>query len=355
MAVVLPRNKLRRVAGKAALGLSATIALLTVPAAYSQAPAAAAPGTMVEAIARQLAGEYARQQMQRLAKKGDRDSLIAAALIGMPNDSRALPAEGHAQVLQRLVDENAGDALALYTAALVCSVQAEPCTQPQYQAQLLKLPPDNAIHFLLVPRGGKLDAAQLHLAAAVGKADTHFSDLLGIVGTALANQPALETAGASADADALALALRRNEVGSVPWPNLVPVIELCTAEAATRQQDEPQLHADCPILGLALFTEASHNLVSRSYGGTLIRRFARDSPAAAEALVFRREYVWISEQREPAIPAEKELFNEEAAKLGEWEAMQRHAERAGATRVPPDDWVAKDPGLLLLPEQREKK
>ena len=63
----------------------------------------------------------------------------------------------------------------------------------------------------------------------------------------------------------------------------------------------------------------------------------------------------ISEQREPATPAEKELFNEQAAKLGEWEAMQRHAERAGATRMPPDDWAPKDPGLLLLPEQRATK
>ena len=305
----------------------------------------------IEQAALTQAADYGRAQTLRLAAGKDRDSLIAAVLIGLPNDAASAPADGHAALLQRLVDDFPRDPLALYVAALVCNVQSEPCTHPEYQQRLLKLEPRNAINVVLLPNAGALDPARLHQAAATGKADSHFSALLGIVRGALADQPAPAPTGQATDDQELALILRRNEVGLVPWPKLAPTTRICSA-AAAHQPIEAKLHADCVKLGQALFSDAAQNLVTRSFGGTLLRRFAPDSPLAAEAVAFRRRYVWISEQGDPASSAEKELINSEEIAFGEWEAFQRRADRAGLPRDPTSDWVPAHPEFLLLPEQR---
>ena len=79
---------------------------LTIACILSSGPVLAAGkkqevSATTEALAEKLAGEYAWQQMARLAKFDDRDSLIAAALIGTPKVSEPEP-EGHDEVSQRL-------------------------------------------------------------------------------------------------------------------------------------------------------------------------------------------------------------------------------------------------------------
>ena len=318
----------------------------------TQAPQNATPSASIEEVADRLAGEYGQQQMRRLARNSDRDSLIAAALIGLPNDSKAEPAKGHAKVVQRLVGEYSTDPLALYTASLICNVQSNSCANGEYQAQLLRIAPDNAIHFLLVPNAGKPSTEQLHLAALTGKADSHFSSLLGIVRTALAEQPAPEGEGPALEGRELGLALRRNEVTEVPWPTFAPTMEICSAKVAEQREQNPELHEDCSKLGLALFSDQGHNIVTRSFGGSLVRRFGKGTPAEAAAVEFRRLYVWMSELADDETSASKEKLHEEEVLLGEWEAFQRNAERAGVSRVPPADWVPKNPEALLLPEER---
>ena len=349
-----PRNDRRSVV-KTFIGLSSLIVGAACSAASNppaNAPQNVTPSASIEQAADRLAVEYGQRQMRRLAKNSDRDSLIAAALIGSPNDAKAEPAKGHEKVMQRLVREYSTDSLALYTASLICHVQLQPCAHAEYQSQLLRLAPDNAVHFLLIPNAGRPSAEQLHLAALAGKADTHFSALLGIVRSALADQPAPQGQGQIFDGKELALILRRNEIAAIPWPKFSPTVEICSAETAARLEDDPQLHADCSNLGLALFSDDGHNIVTRMFGGSIVRRFAKGTPAEAEAKEFRRQYVWMSELPDVETSADKEKLNEEEVLLGEWEAFQRHAERAGVARIPPVDWVPKNPQALLLPEER---
>ena len=341
----------------AASGLAVLLLSLAAATACAQGvvpPQGAHTRVPVEKSAASMAAAYAEKQMQRLDQLGDRDSLIAAALIGLPNDDSAKPAKGHAQVVQHLLEKFPTDPLALYTAALICQAQAQPCAKSKLQARLIAIAPDNAIHHLVAANSGKPSPAQVHLAAAAGQADSHFTALLGIVRTALANQPLPAGSEALDRGNQLGLLLRQTEVNSVPWPKLGPTTQTCNVKLAAKPEENPALHADCLALGLALFSDQGQSMVVRSFGGSLLRRFAPGTQAAADAEAFRRQYVWLSEAPDAATTAEKEQINIDEIQYGEWEAFQRHAERAGMKRDPAADWVPKNPDLLLLPEARSK-
>ena len=307
----------------------------------------------IDTLADQLAGEYVWQQTARLARSGERDSLIAAALIAIPNVNEPEP-EHHDDIVQRLVSNFPADPLALYAAALVCHSQARECKTPELQSKLLEVEPDNALNYLLSPNGKQPSLERLHQAASASRADSHFSSLLGIVRAALAGQPAPAATGRKVNEKELALQLRRNEVSFVPWPKIGPTMGLCNADLATRA-DQSAVQADCSKLGRLLFADQSNNLVTRMFGVTLLRRFAKGSPDAAEALAMRRQYVWLSELPDATQSAELERLQDEEVALGEWEAYQRHGERQGVTRAPPADWVPKNPESILLPEERAPK
>ena len=331
-------------------GLSALLFAAIGCAATS--PGLAADTASIEATASRLSAEYGRQQMQRLAQKNDRDSLIAAALVGLPNDAKSAPAEGHDEVVKRLVGDYPNDPLAMYVAALVCNVQPQPCPRGDDQVQLMRIASDNALSFLLLPNSGKPNAEQLHLAATAGTANSHHTTLLAIVRAALANQPAPSGQAQGADSNELALALRHNELNDLPWPMFGPVMELCSPAVAARREGSADLRVDCGNLGLALFSDLGASIVTRTYGGTLVRRFARGTPGETAAKAFRQQYLWLDQLPGARTSAEKELFSEESATLGEWEALQRRAERTTGNRAPPADWVPANPDALLLPEER---
>lgn len=306
-----------------------------------------------EVLAEQLAGRYASQQMARLAKLDDRDSLIAAALVGMPNVAEPEP-EGHDEVLQRLVAKFPSDALALYAAALVCHVQTRDCKMPDLQARLIAVEPDNALNYLLTPNSRQPSMEQLGKASDAVYADTHFSPLLGTVRRALAGQVAPDGNGRRVNEQELALQLRRTEVGYVPWPRIGPTMGLCNSDVAKRS-DQAALQGQCAKLGTLLFSDKGNNLVTKMFGVTLLRRFAKGSAEASAALELRRQYVWLSELSDEPSSAERERLQDEEVALGEWEAYQRHAERKGVTRTPPADWVPLKPESILLSEERTPK
>ncbi len=337
--------------GQARLALAIACVLATGPTlAQHKATRVSEP---TEALAEQLAGQYAGQQMARLAKLEDRDSLIAAALIGTPNVTEPEP-EGHDEVLQQLATNFPTDPLALYAAALVCHLQARACKTPEFQERLVEIEPDNAVNYLLAPNGRQPSLEQLGKAADTARADSHFSALLGIVRSALTEQPAPAAEGRKVNETQLALQLRRTEVGYVPWPRIGPTMGLCNADVASRS-DQATLQATCAKLGALLFKDQGNNLVTRMFGVTLLRRFAKGTPAAAEALELRRQYVWLSELPDETAPAEMERLQDEEVALGEWEAFQRHAERKGVSRTPPVGWAPLNPEFILLPEERTPK
>jgi hypothetical protein len=304
-------------------------------------------------LAKQLAPDYQQTQAARLLARGRRDDLIAAALLTHAPGAAVARDIDDDDAVQRLVATYPRDMLALYAAALLCHLQKTPCTHPEYRERLLARDADNAIHWLLVPAGATLSGDDRQGAAQAPLADTHFSALLGIVRRALEGQAPRDAPAARRRAErALALLLRRNEIGRVPWPNYGQVTAACSADAARLPADDAT-RRDCAALGALLFAERGNNMATRMVGSTLVRRFAKGTPEAEAATGLRRQYVWMSERLpDDRSPEASERLNAEEIAFGEWEAYQRSAERAGVPRTPPADWVPRRPELLLLQEER---
>lgn len=306
-----------------------------------------------EEVARELAAAFQETQADRLLRSGGRDDLIAAALISFSPGTATARRFNDSELVQRLATEHSTDLLAVYVAALLCNTQKSPCLHPEYRQQLLKLDPGNAIHWLIVPSGGRLTSQELRRSSESKLADTHFSEMLGIVRRSLEGQGPGDSAPPEWRGNKeLGLMLRQNEIARVPWPNYTQMTAACNAQAAL-SAEEIYIKRECAKLGALLIGEEGRNIVTQMFGSTLLRRFSRNTPAAAAAIRLRRQYVWMSEQRPDNETSEqKERLNEEEILLGEWEAYQRNAERYGVPREPPPDWVPKRPEALLLQEER---
>jgi hypothetical protein len=339
--------------------LLVVFALATPMACAARArPAPPTDVPSIEQVATNLAADYQQAQVERLSRQGKRDDLIAAALLASSPGAarvRGIDDSGADGAIARLAAAYPRDALALYTAALLCNAQQAPCAHPEYRERLLARDPANAIHHLLVPSGAPLSPADLHTAARATFADTHFSALLGIVRHALAEQGPRNPPEAWRGNVELTRLLRRNEIGRVPWPNYGPLMTTCNVDAA-RSADAADTRRDCAGVGARLFAERGNNIATRMVGSTLLRRFAKGTAQADAAVQLRRQYVWLSEQMpDDLVPAEKERRNAEEVALGEWEAYQRSAARSGVAPVPPADWVPQRPEQLLLQEDRPPK
>lgn len=318
---------------------------MTVPASAAAAEAANVM-TPVAQAAQSLRADYRQQQWRRLAGKSDRDSLIAAEFLGMPNNADKAPIEGHEVVEQRLANTFGHDPLVLFTLALACQVQGESCAQPERYKALVRTAPDNAVHWLLLPGGTALNDSQLHAAATAKHADSHLRDVVRIVRAALANQPA-PAAQTGIDPGELALLLRRNAVDALPLPNFADAISMCKAAVEPRR-------TDCIQLGRRLLNDRSGAILSRMIGSAILRRLVKGTPEGAAAKQLRRDYVWFSEQMEASSASYHEQLQNDVATLGEWEACLRTVERMGAGRTPPAEWTPKNPQHLLLPEERTR-
>jgi hypothetical protein len=321
----------------------------------SDATAKPAPAVPGEDVAKALAPVYQERQASRLLRSGGRDGLVASALISLSPGAAAARGVEDSEAVRHLAADYPADVLAVYVAALLCHLQKAPCTHPEYRQQLLKLDAGNAIHWLIVPSGSQLTREDLQRAAQSKLADTHFSEMLGIVRRSLQDQGAGDAAPVAwRGSTELGLMLRRNEIGRVPWPNYSLTMATCNAQAALSTEGAATTR-DCAALGALLFGEQGRNIVTHSIGSTLLRRFARNTPGADAAVRFRRQYVWMSEQLPETQSSEaKERLNEEEILLGEWEAYQRNAERSGVSREPPAGWTPQRPELLLLQEERPK-
>ena len=240
------------------------------------------------------------------------------------------------------------DPLALFALALACQMQSEPCIHREYYAALVRIAPDNAVHWLLLPNGAAPSDVQLHSAASTSFADSHLGALIAITRAALADQAA-PSSSANVDPHELALLLRLNAVDLVPLPKFGAVLSMCKAPAAP-------LRTDCIELGRRLFADRSGVILTRMIGSAMLRRLVKGTPEDAAAKELRRDYVWLSEQLGPQMESDniayREQLQREVVDLGEWEAWQRSAERLGVTRTPPAAWVPKDPQMLLLSEER---
>jgi len=299
-----------------------------------------------------LSADYRQQQWQRLAQKKDRDSLIAAVLLGMPNDVDKPAIDGNAQVEEHLARVFGHDPLALFALALSCQMQDEHCAHPEHYDALVRIAPDNAVHWLLLPKHAVPSDAQLHAAAIATQADSHLRDIFRIVRTALAHQPAPATRP-GVDPRTLALLLRNNAVEQVRQPDQFGAL-LKTCKGATAQRRD-----DCIAIGRLFEADRSGSILSRMIGSTVLRRLLRGTQDEVAGKEMRREQVWLSEQL-PAPDSEEgsvtvpyqEQLHDEVVAYGEWEAWQRAVERMGKARTPPAGWIPEDPQLLLMSDER---
>ncbi len=368
---------------------SAQRAMLT---SFRQALSAANKGDVVVAlvseIVDQLGEDYREMQVERLASKVDRDSLIAAALIGIPRgvDGKSSPA--HEAVLRRLSDSHPNDPLALYVLALACHVQRQPCTHPEFYARLIALYPDNAVHWALTPSGSNptdLELASNVIHAAQAKDfDDRPAAFAGLLRTALRDQQVpqsiLQPMQAVVEESEVATSLRRDTIDSVPVPIYLAIRRICTpaSDPLTRVAGDlraclaiPEWHqctgsdALSKVAALhdacaAFWEKGMHSpaatIQSRMISSAMLRRLYKGTPMAAEATEFRRQYVWLGNQAPPSKTSETledtEPFQLDVARFGEWEALQRQADRAGVSRIPPPGWVPANPQTLLLTEDR---
>lgn len=292
---------------------------------------------------RERRADYRKQQFTRLAHNNDRESLIAATLLGMPTDNDHQPVQGHAEVMQRLRVAHGQDATVLFALALACQMQSGTCEQADAYDALLKLEPSNAVHWLMLPNGATPSDAQLHAAAAASYADSHLREMVRSVRTALADQNVEGEAGI--DANELALALRRDAVDQVALPKFGGVMVLCKGAVDQRK-------ADCLELGRRLTDDRSGTFLARMVGSTMLRRLLKGTPEEATAKEMRREYAWLSEKLTAATVPFAEGLQEDVTEYGERVACQRAVERLGQSRTPAAGWLPNDPQALLLPEER---
>ncbi len=334
-----------------------------VLAAFREALVAANKGAAVVALLNeifdQLGEDYRERQVQRLAAKGDRDSLIAAALIGIPRGSAA-SSPAHEAVLQRLYAHYPDDELALYAIALACNVQTQPCAHAEYQQRLSERFPDNSIHWLLVPNGAGNDpatyAVPMRHAADALHADDRLAPFTGLLRAALRDQAVpesiLQPMQAMIDEADVSSSLLRNTVESVPMPAYAGTMRMCKPDSDAMRQN-PWLRDACGRFGIVAMRSPDTSILSKMIASSIVRRLYKGTPLETEGKQYRRDYVWMSQfvmngetLRDP------EALQQDVARYGEWEAWRRQTVRFGGAATPSPDWVPANPQELLLSEER---
>lgn len=333
----------------AALTVAILAAAVTGPSAHAfepaGEPAAATASTPLDQAVQAQAAPYRLQQWQRLSARTDRDDLIAAVLLGSRRENDTHPIAGHAVAEQRLWAHYGHDSLALFALALACQQQSEPCVRPDAREALLRVAPDNAMHWLLLPDGAAPSDAQLHAAALAPMSDTRLREITAILHKTLAGQPAPAHVE-GVDARELATALLDDAVGQVELPQFAKVMRMCVVGLV-----EPR-RSDCLALGRRIESDRSGSILARMIGTTMVRRIVKGTPEEVAAKEQRRIYVWMSDQVGMPSAGDLDRIQRETVAYGEWVAWQRASQRVSGRTLPPTDWMPKDPMTLLTSDER---
>ncbi len=317
-----------------------------------------AVAALVNEIIDQLGADYREQQVRRLLARGDRDSLLAAALVGMPRSNDKESSPSHEAVLRTLFANYADDQIALYVVALACNAQPFACPHPEYQRRLTEDFPQNAVHFLLLPSGAKPSDAELAVLIQHAAQAQYFDDELGTLmrlmrlafdGEAVPDSIRLPMEAVVGERD-VAPSLRNDAFSDIFLPSYGPFVKLCNP--SNDEVDKISgLRAACGAFAIKAMHSQHASILARMVASAMIRRLYKGTQLEAEAREYRRQYVWLDQHRARDPGGAEELEND-VIRFGEWEAWQRHAERAGIPRFPPAAWLPANPQLLLLSEER---
>jgi hypothetical protein len=335
----------------------------SVLTAFRQALATEGKSDAIDAlfaeIIDQLGEDYREAEVTRLAKAGDRDSLIAAGLIGVPRGADQESSSAHALALRALFARFPNDKMAIYVAALSCHVQPTPCSHSEYYDRLVSRFPDNAVHWVLVPSGAtptedEQASRLMYAAKATAFDDYHaaYSPLLRkVLGGRAIPDSIRQPMQAVVEASEVAPSLQRYTIGSIPLPHYREIILLCKPDSPAIRRIVG-LHSACGTFAKLGMRSPASSILSKMVSSSILRRLYKGTPLEFEAREYRRQYVWLSDHRSD-LPGDEALLQRDLERYGEWEAWQRQAERFGVTRTPPASWVPSDPQLLLLAEDRK--
>jgi len=332
--------------------------------ALTAANKADAVAALLGEVVDQLGVDYREQQADRLAQKGDRDSLVAAALIGIPRGIDGVSTPAHEEVLQRLFTSYPNDQLALYVIAIACHIQPQKCTHPEFDIRLITQFPDNAVHWVLVPSGSEPTdvevAANILRAAGAKEFDDQLAAMTGLLRSALRDQQVPDSIllpmQAVVDQSEVAPSLRRNAVDSVALPKYAEFLRVCKP-ASVEALHIAGLRDACGEFAQKGMHSTGASILARMVSSAILRRLYKGTPVEAEAKEYRREYTWLSQSvwlNDYTVrnPDDSDALQDDIARYGEWEAWQRQAERTGVSRTPPPGWLPADPRMLMLPEER---
>jgi hypothetical protein len=312
----------------------------------------------VDEIIDQLGEDYRERQVQRLADLGDRDSLLAAALVGIPRGHDGASSPAHVAVLEKLFDSYRNDQVALYIVALVCHAQPLPCAHPEYQQELADRFPRNAVNFMLLPKGEKASSMALgtliRRAAQASEFDDKLATLTKLLRIAFKGEPVpdsirLPMQAVVAERD-VAPSLRTQAFSYVFLPFYGDVVKLCNPSTGSLDKDAG-LRDACGALAVKAMHSQQASILAHMVASAMIRRLYKGTSLDAEAKEYRRQYVWL-DQHVNHNAGDADELEDEIVQFGEWEAWQRHAERGGIQRSPPPGWLPANPQLLLLSEER---
>jgi hypothetical protein len=153
----------------------------------------------------------------------------------------------------------------------------------------------------------------------------------------------------------VAPSLRRNAVDSVPLPSYAGFWRVCKPASIAKLQ-VAGLRDACGAFALKGMRSPSASIIARMVTASMVRRLYKGTPLEAEAIEYRRQQEWMSqfvlENPYHRVTGDSDQMQQDVAQFGEWEAWQRQAVRAGASRTPPPGWLPADPQALLLSEDR---
>lgn len=330
-------------------------------AALAQAGKADAVAALLDEIVDRMGADYRERAAWRMLVGRTRDGTIAAALVGLPRSAGEHGPFGYDEALARLYTSYGDDAYALYVAALACHMQPLPCEHAKYRERLVERFPDNAVHWIVTPRGAASsdrDVAAIVLHAARAKTlDDYLGESIALLrrATRETEPPAslVEPMRALVDEREVAPSLRRRAIDGAPLPVYGEVVRVCRLDSAVIAQ-VAGLRDACGTLAQTMMRAPRASILAKMVGSAMARRLYKGTPIEAEAYALRRQYVWLSEHASGA-PKDPERLYDDTIAFGEWEALQRLAERRGAARTPPADWLPLDSRVLMLPEERDAK
>jgi hypothetical protein len=319
--------------------------------------------SMMRGIVIKMGKNYRDDVVGALAKRGDPQSLLDAAIwayASVPDPDRS---SRFGELIRRAVDAAPNQALPLYVAALACAPaeSTTPCAVPDVFVRLVAVEPDNGANWLLGMNNGADDDHYVGRAGIAPGYDDHFGELKAIYASAAdrsgvpmpqaLTMPALVYSQGDPPTQTIGLI----ESDGLPTQANQPLIVFCDPQN-TLVRKQGFARNSCIRVG-QLMAHAKGSLRANMVGSEILRRLLNGTDTEASMREIRRQYLWADAQMKAITFVQRRQSNDalllrDFAEAGEFEGILRRLDRLGIPRQPPAVWVPQDPQSMLLPEER---